>query len=526
MALADKIITIIKKENSCFYLSDKQVKISGIDLTASQFFKFLEKEKDTIRDSLDKDSIIEYLDTIMDKKEYQFLSNEIFSKLKTQLKEKDKKEREASLSIAGRVTYDYTGHYKVIDIKSGESILFNTNTESCLRYDVDSWDEWLMDNNPKNIREARRDSTIRGLISYDPMDLKPVKMVVEDGQKIDRYNIYVPPKWRVNEIKEPKLPEVFKKLMKAVFPDDESRKYVMNWLYNLIADRNHTHLLLHGSKGCGKNKFASICQGLVGKRNSTILDPSFWMSQFNSELQYRRLVICDEQYVENGGRYGKSGNKNKLKMYAGGDISIEAKNKRVGDNEKNFASFIIINNPEDGINDLEVKDRRFSVPILSEKKLEDNGLSPEELDLIDRYVEEEDEEFFGNIGWWLFKKGIHKEWGNRKALHTSLFHELVRMSMNRWQDAILTWSKDEADTYNGEGWEINDFIDSAMFNRVEKQYIPPQKRIIAFLKDVRDENGVNYFFVKKGQGDVPRKVYFNDKSVLGGCTEEEEKPEF
>lgn len=521
MTLEETISKIFLDTKICKFLSEKLIKISNEELTESQFIKYLERNSPELHDILDKELLISYLLIFKDKEEYKGLAKRVFSILKGSLKEKERKERETSLSTIGRRSYSYDGHYKVVDIKSGQSILFNTNTESCLRYDVEEWEEWLIEQNPKNIREAKRDSTIRGLISYDPQDLKPVKKVIEDGQEIDRYNIYVPPEWRVKKLKTPNLPDLFKKLMKSVFPDDESRIYVMNWLYNLVSDRNETHLILHGSKGCGKNKFASICQGLVGKRNSTMLDPSFWLSQFNSELQYRRLVICDEQYVENG-KYSKGGNKNKLKMYAGGDISIEAKNKKVGDNEKNFASFIIINNPEDGINDLEVTDRRFSVPILSDKKLEDNGLTEEELELIDRYVEEENEEFFGNIGWWLLKKGSNKKWGSRKALHTPLFHELVRMSMNRWQDAILTWSKGQAEGYDSEGWEINTFIEEAT-HEVGDKFVPKMTRIRAFLKDTRDEYGINYFFIKKGEGDSLRRVYLNEKSSLFTVKEEEVK---
>ena len=262
------------------------------------------------------------------------------------------KKTAGSVEVQG-ANYSYANKIPILDRKSGERLLFDTANQ-CIDHgtDYDTWKEYrsYQDKDTKEIMG----SVVRvAEIDYNPFDTQEIATKEINGQEgVLCINAHRTPKWRTEELEDPKLPEAFVKFMNHLFSDQDSIDYVYNWLRNMILDRNHTMLLLHGGRGIGKNTFSTICRSLMGDENFGIVASNFFNVNFNGVLKHKRCVLFDEFDV-------RKENMPVWKTLPERYIAIEDKNIKVATYE-NFSSFLICNNTEH-IVDLLCDERKFSL---------------------------------------------------------------------------------------------------------------------------------------------------------------------
>jgi hypothetical protein len=261
----------------------------------------------------------------------------------------------------------------------------------------------------------------RGRIEYSPFKVLDKVTYVDDVRGVPLVNSYIPPSWEtINEGEE--LPEVFAKFMKHLIPVKEHRRYVYHWLREMMLRRNQTCLVLNSIEGIGKGIFCNIARQLVGRNNFFTAYKQFFKSQFNGELEGKRLIVFDEIEITEAV-------KNDLKAYANDDINIEKKGQQP-EWINNYASFIITNNHDASITALHPIDRRFSIPHVAETKLV-NVFSKEEIkELVSIY---NDVEKVSKIARFIIKNCEgDKEWDDSFVLITPKFHHLCKSGLPEW----------------------------------------------------------------------------------------------
>lgn len=451
------------------FVSNEKLKVDGIPMTVRQFATWFAKNEYALVQQVDSDRISDVM-TALKKYPTKTMTRTFEYLAKSLRKDIVEDLSEVANSDIFKKLYDYSNHSLVIDVMSGEKLLFNKSLNQATRLDIDSFRDWA-NIQPKVVREAITEDTVRGAITYNPYDTESVTETILEGQEVSVINSHVFPQWRKREIESPEYPSEFKEFMEHFFPCKESRAYVLDWMHYMLVSRNECHLLLHGKKGTGKGTFSALCRQLVGTMNYKTIDIGFWDNRFNKELKNNRLCYFDEHDITRE-------NKNRLKAYANPTLSIEEKGKNVGADIRNHASYIISNNNAGG-NFLEMDDRRFSVPVTAKEKLEiakGEEWIKEFNDLI-----EEDELFIANIGKLLLsRKPTHS---NYLPFKSDVFYMLVNLSLTEWQRKLI--SKIEAREY--EEFPMED-INSILDLRISVG----SAKISSFLENHVDRNN-NYY---------------------------------
>lgn len=203
---------------------------------------------------------------------------------------------------------------------------------------------------------------------YDPYTMK---QLYEDHTETWVYNQYRPPFWQEEcfytageEIIEPlvHVPEIYKRFLKHLVNDDQkSYEYILDWLANALQRRNFCILTTIGNQGVGKGTLGEIMRALVGDDNYAETGNRILEERFNSQIQNKRIVYCDEVSVKSVKE------EERLKALVNNALEIEAKGKDAK-RSVNFASFYFSSNSMDAIR-LHADDRRFSIVSLTDKKL-------------------------------------------------------------------------------------------------------------------------------------------------------------
>ena len=88
--------------------------------------------------------------------------------------------------------------------------------------------------------------------------------------------------------------------IKEVIADNnnELNEYILNWIAYIVQNPNKktaTCLVLKGAQGVGKNQFTdAICEILSGYSASNVNDINEIVGQFNSVLDGKKLIVCNE----------------------------------------------------------------------------------------------------------------------------------------------------------------------------------------------------------------------------------------
>jgi hypothetical protein len=277
---------------------------------------------------------------------------------------------------------------------------------------------------------------IRAIIDFNPYRPEHIyKAVSKYGQECTHINLFKRPEWQIpreltNSEKERycKLPSSIDRFMRHLFPDDDCRNYVYDWLHHAITKRCETYLVLNGAKGIGKGIFTDhICKALIGKENHKLAPPGGLESNFNAILENSRMIVFDEFKIDEDDKI------NKLKRYINKDQMIEHKGQDVGKTIQTYNSFIISSN---SASDMRIAwdDRRFSVCDIADTKL-DELWNKQDINNLIELVGEDDSEIMREFGYWLlYRQPADNEFAVYKGSH---FYSLCYASLPEWSKVII-----------------------------------------------------------------------------------------
>lgn len=265
---------------------------------------------------------------------------------------------------------------------------------------------------------------------YRPRD-KPgiVTQKTINGESIPVYNSYIPPSWREYEGDLPdKLPILFSKLVRHLFPIALEREYFFAWLYDSLFRRAFVYLILCGPGGTGKNRLKLVMRALHGHQNTVDGKRSTLSERFNSQLADATLAWYDEL------SYNRE-TENIMKEIQNDSISIERKGVDATRSTRIYASSAISNNkPRD--NYIAFDARKF-VPLQIASTRLDTAMTAGEIETITNKVENwssatYDIKFVAQIGRWIKKHGMSRKW-HHLEYKGPMFYKLAHTSMSRWQ---------------------------------------------------------------------------------------------
>jgi len=483
------------------------IKLGSRTHTVLQFTKRFMEEKDMISSyvgRLEFASLLDYFEKDKGWKEdkiLEYMADKIFTALKMRVDEESKsKVTKADKGEMVEHSFNWINHLPVIDIKSNQSLMFNTTAE-CVDHEVSfgSWKEWVNTRAAEDKKILLQTVTPASIV-YDPRKIQEVQYKTVSGQEgVLHLNAHMTPDWRrpENRITNPKLPKLFTELMEHLFADQESREYVYAWTYFMLTDRNHCYLLMHGDQGIGKTTLAMLLGALVGMSNYSTIGPEFWTGRFNGDLKYKRLCYFDESNITHD-------NMTQIRSLTNKYIRIEEKNCNAVDLE-NFASFIISNNTDNSVNLISYEDRRFSVPNMGTGNIS----LVKGQDWLDRLYNaiENDTDFIGNVGWWILENGDQGKFNPTQPFKSDTFYELVDNALTIWQKNVIEMIEDG----------VNDRY--AIEDIREELRGTGRIKLSNFLDNHKDREGDQYGYVGQDT-DGKRYVFASDKykpKPLGGA---------
>lgn len=273
---------------------------------------------------------------------------------------------------------------------------------------------------------------------YDPRGSAGMRESTNRSEVMNVFNTYVPPVWMTHEkftkTYEPKIPPLFKKLIKHVLPIQSERTYFYAWLYMSVFKRAPTYLVLCGDPGIGKNRLKLLMRALHGQDNTPDGKKSMLTERFNSQVENTTLLYFDElKYNEEV--------ENILKEMQNETLSIEKKGIDATRSTKIFASMVIANNyPRD--NYLQFDSRKF-VPLQLNPKPLLASMDDAEITELTNMTEFEDSDTFdiaalAEFAKWLKRHGptFQKRYKNMEYKGPK-FWFLAHTSMSKWQSAII-----------------------------------------------------------------------------------------
>lgn len=265
---------------------------------------------------------------------------------------------------------------------------------------------------------------------YEYRPLEPGMLLVNKDHTYT-YNTYVPPKWQEDwfytkglECPEKiiEIPAIYNKFLTHLVGNSEeseaSREYIIKWLANGLKRKNYCILTTIGKQGIGKGVLGNIMKGIYGDPNYYEGGDRMFKGTFNSQIENKRLVYCDEITIK------EREDEDRLKLVVNDYIEIEKKGidaKTV----RNYASFYISSNHMDSIV-LTADDRRFSIVELTDEKLL-NAMTPDE---IRELLNEENIRKFASYLW-------HYEVDEKemaKVFVTARTAEVRAMGLKEWEE--------------------------------------------------------------------------------------------
>lgn len=469
--------------------SNTSLRLGANSVTKTSFYKMMTRDEGALKKHCTRkawasliDAFAERFNIDEDEDILKELSNMVFEKLQQKAYQKSVENAVGSASANNQVikAFSYDNVIPIIDIKTTQKAMFNVQTRNVLHsITYEAYKEWR-DKQPKEVKEAHNLIFTPASIAYDPRESGSYKYInTDDGQEIISVNSHNMPEWRKTELKEPKLPIVFDRLMRHLFPEDQCRKYVYFWLYNMLDDRSSIHLLLHGHRGIGKSSLLYVAEHLVGQSNYYYVPKEFFDNNFDYELRHKRLLYFDEHTIHS------KKNEAQFKQYHEPKMAYHGKGMPITGIETNFASHVISNNTEE-TNHLVYEARRYSVPLLTHKPIKE-ALGEEFLDELHRL--KTDKDFLANVGWWILQNCNYAEFEKHAPYKSSLFFDIVNKALYPWQKWVMETIKSRA----SEAYFLEDFSEEL----TDKYRKIGRVHIENFLATHKDEEGDTLGYVKQ-----------------------------
>lgn len=330
-------------------------------------------------------------------------------------------------------------------------------------------------------------------------------------EKVNVFNTYVPPLWMRETFKVPdKLPVLFDKLIKHLFPLKEEREFFFHWLYHSLFERAPTYLVLCGQPGTGKNRLKLVMRALHGFLNTVDGKRSTFQERFNTQLKDCTLMWLDELRMNEE-------MENAMKEVQNDTVAIEAKGVDATRATRIHASMVVSNNKLRD-NYLTFDARKFVPLQITTQRLE-NSMTPEEIDTFTRKVEKDDHPdydmvFIAQIAYWIKKHGRSKKWPNLEY-RGPMFYRLAHASLPMWQKKILKVILEKnlpptvkQDKKKGILWSsLHDWFISTKKSQDKFLLNTDYSTVQHFFSIFRDGEGKEVFTTELIEGDILRDFY-------------------
>jgi hypothetical protein len=246
------------------------------------------------------------------------------------------------------------------------------------------------------------------------------------------FNKYIPPSWLVdsffskNKVEVPKvdkIPELYKKFLMHLLDNDvNSYEYVLDWLANAVQSKNYCMLCTIGARGIGKGVLGEIMCKIVGESNYHYTGNKLLKTNFNSQVQGKKIVYIDEISVTT------TQEEDALKVLINDSIEIEQKGVDAR-YVKNYANIYISSNNLDSIK-ISGDNRRFSVVNLTNSKL----LNVMSSDDINKLVN--DENMINDFARFLYHRSVEKD-KMLKVFESERTQEVRIGSLKDWEYYVV-----------------------------------------------------------------------------------------
>ena len=190
----------------------------------------------------------------------------------------------------------------------------------------------------------------------------------------DVFNYFTGYKWRQFDEVNINIIKPYLDHIKEVIASDreEIYEYILNWFSYIVqnpAKKTAVALIITGSEGTGKGTFTDVLSNVLGPyANKNLTDISLITGKFNSSLEDKKLIVCNE--MSDSDSSGKYFNSDSLKsVITDTSATINAKNMKARERE-NVVNLIIVSNHCDPVK-ITNKDRRYLVLETSEKYIND-----------------------------------------------------------------------------------------------------------------------------------------------------------
>ena len=234
-------------------------------------------------------------------------------------------------------------------------------------------------------------------------------------------------------------PPKYAEFLSHLFPDEECRIFVLNYLHLMLTTRNgnNTALTMVGAKGIGKGIFVEMVAALVGVENFRKAHRNFWSSNFNAILKNCQVVYIDEQPINTPDKLDK------FKDYCNNYHNIEKKGiDAVNQIETYFQMFVSVNREVDL--KVEQDDRRMSIPEMTSTRLLDVWTEEEVDDFVNSF---KDVKVIGQFGRYILEECKTGQYTTESYWHDRKYRKLVRVSLWEWQKFILDTVLDKKDDF-------------------------------------------------------------------------------
>lgn len=335
---------------------------------------------------------------------------------------------------------------------------------------------------------------------YDP---KSLDILTLQSNGLYKYNNYVPPLWKLEEDQKvvSKIPQIYDDFFKHLTSYEESEKsynYLIDWLANILQDRNQTILTLVGVQGVGKGVLGQILRELVGKENYYESRDEILKNKFNAPLLYKQVVNIDEIDVRT-----KSAAFDKLKALINPTIEVEAK----GENQKNVtnhANIFISSNRTDCIR-ISGNNRRFSVLELTDTPLRNTKI----IEAIKDKVHLDKENIY-QLAMFLLNHRIERDM-LEPFVESKRFEELKEESLYMWEKWVIeVWAMNENNF--GKRTKLKEFISMSKDNIQSYGRIPSQSKFIDLASKFPNYIKISQPFRNEGDGARYIESVYNKKS--------------
>lgn len=265
--------------------------------------------------------------------------------------------------------------------------------------------------------------------TYEPYQHQ---VLFKDSDGLWVYNTYIPPEWlkdafysegTIKVKKRDSIPSIYEHFFyHIVNNNEESYKYLVEWLANGVQSRNYCILTTIGEQGIGKGVLGDIMRLLFGGKNYHQGSGTRILSgHFNGQIRNKRLVYIDEIKIDN------QRTEDQIKMFVNDYMEIEAKGIDAIE-LKNFANLYVSSNNMDSLK-ISGDDRRFSILDLTTTKLL-KIYSPTEIEaLLDLSNIEE-------LAHYLYYKPVDKVYVST-TLKSKQLIEVRESSQNEWEEWFL-----------------------------------------------------------------------------------------